>query len=98
MTLSKHPRQWFLKFVAAISSHGFIQSKYDYSLFTLDNGSNFVALLVNVDDILLTRSSSLVINSVKDILKAHFKLKDLGQVKYILGIESSRSQQGLMLS
>ncbi|KAA0038146.1 Copia protein [Cucumis melo var. makuwa] len=38
------------------------------------------------------------INTVKDTLKAHFKLKDLGQAKYVLGLELSRSQQGLMLS
>ena len=50
-------RQWFIKFASAPSSHDFHQSKYDYSLFTQDNGSNFVALLVYVDDRLLTGPS-----------------------------------------
>ncbi|KAL0559069.1 hypothetical protein IC582_003658 [Cucumis melo] len=96
--LKQASRQWFLKFAAAISSHGFIQSKVDYSLFTRGNGSTFVALLVYVDDLLLTGPSPSVINSVKNTLKAHFKLKDLGKAKYFLGLELSRSQQGLMLS
>ena len=96
--LKQASRQWFLKFAAAISSHGFIQSKADYSLFTKGNGSTFVALLVYVDDILLTGPSPSNINSVKDSLKAHFKLKDLGQARYFLGLELSRSERGLMLS
>ena len=96
--LKQASRQWFIKFAASISSHGFIQSKFDYSSFTRGNGSNFVALLVYVDDILLTGPSSSIINSVKDSLKTHFKLKDLGQAKYFLGLVLSRSQQGLMLS
>ncbi|KAA0037194.1 Retrovirus-related Pol polyprotein from transposon TNT 1-94 [Cucumis melo var. makuwa] len=91
-------RQWFLKFATALSSHGFHQSKSDYSLFTRGHGHDFVALLVYVDDILLTRSSLQIINSVKEVLKGHFKLKDLGQAKYFLGLELSRSQQGIMIS
>ncbi|KAA0043630.1 Reverse transcriptase, RNA-dependent DNA polymerase [Cucumis melo var. makuwa] len=50
-------RQWFLKFAAALSLHGFHQSKSDYSLFTQGHGHDFVALLVYVDDILLTGPS-----------------------------------------
>ena len=96
--LKQASRQWFLKFAATISSHGFIQSKADYSLITKGSGSTFVALLVYVDDILLTGPSPSAINSAKDTLKTHFKLKDLGQAKYFLGLELSRSQQGLMLS
>lgn len=78
--------------------HGFIQSKSDYSLFTRGNGKTFVALLVYVDDILLIGPSPSELDSVKTILHTHFMLKDLGVAKYFLGLELSRSQQGLFLS
>ncbi|XP_038896371.1 uncharacterized mitochondrial protein AtMg00810-like [Benincasa hispida] len=96
--LKQASRQWFLKFTAALSSHGFHQSKSDYSLFTRGHGHDFVALLVYVDDILLTGPSPQIISSVKEVLKGHFKLKDLGYAKYFLGLELSRSQQGIMIS
>lgn len=50
-------RQWFSKFYAALTNHGFSQSKSDYYLFTRGNGGLFVPLLVYVDDIILIGSS-----------------------------------------
>lgn len=61
-------------------------------------GSSFVALLVYVDDILIIGPSFHEIKSIKAILRAHFMLKDLGNAKYLLGLELSRSSQGLHLS
>lgn len=89
-------RQWFLKLSSALSAHGFIQSKSNYSLFTCGNSTKFMALQVYVDDILLTGPSLEEINVVKEILKSHFKLKDLGQAKYFLGLELSCFKQGLL--
>nr|GEW42690.1 ribonuclease H-like domain-containing protein [Tanacetum cinerariifolium] len=51
----KHtPRQWNAKLTATLREHGFIQSKFDYSLFIKKSGEVFLALLVYVDDIVIT--------------------------------------------
>ena len=78
-------RQWFAKLSNAILQLGFVQSKADYSLFTFTKGSVFVALLVYVDDILLTGNDESYITHLKGMLDTRFKLKDLGPVQYFLG-------------
>ena len=79
------------------SIYGFKQSKYDYSLFTKGEGDNFIAILVYVDDIILANPSQEIISRAKTILKEHFKLKDLGDLKIFLGLELSRSKEGIFM-
>ncbi|GKC44392.1 ribonuclease H-like domain-containing protein [Tanacetum coccineum] len=49
-------RQCNAKLNAALIEHGFVQSKFDYSLFIKETGKVFVILLVYVDDIDITRN------------------------------------------
>jgi len=59
----------------------------DYSLFTRHNNSSFTVLLIYVDDILLTENDLTEIQRVKYCLLQQFRIKDLGDLKYFLGID-----------
>jgi hypothetical protein len=74
---------------------GFSQSKSDYSLFTCLIGSSFIALLVYVDDIVLARNDSTELASFIQLLNKKFKLKDLGDLKYFLGLEVACNSTGI---
>uniref|UniRef100_A0A2N9ILI1 Reverse transcriptase Ty1/copia-type domain-containing protein n=1 Tax=Fagus sylvatica TaxID=28930 RepID=A0A2N9ILI1_FAGSY len=62
------------------------------------DGSSFIALLVYVDDILIASSDAVAVKRLKQFLDAQFKLKDLGLVRYFLGLEIARSFQGIYVS
>jgi hypothetical protein len=96
--LKQASRQWFAKFSVAIQAAGYVQSKANYSLFTCRNGKSFTALLIYVDDILITGNDLKVIYTLKRFLHSRFRIKDLGDLKYVLGIEVSRSQKGISIS
>ena len=65
--LRHESRQWFAKFSLTILSHEFQQSFVDSSLFTRGLGTNFVALLVNVDDIILAGPDATEIERVQQL-------------------------------
>ncbi|XP_073017888.1 uncharacterized protein [Primulina eburnea] len=48
--------------------------------------------------IIIVGPSSDIIQSLKTYLQGNFKLKDLGSLKYFLGLEIARSQHGICLS
>ncbi|RVX20566.1 Retrovirus-related Pol polyprotein from transposon RE1 [Vitis vinifera] len=96
--LKQASRQWFAKFSTAIQAAGFVQSKADYLLFTCRKGKSFTALLIYVDDILITGNDVNAIVALKQFLHSHFRIKDLGDLKYFLGIEVSRSKKGISIS
>ncbi|XP_068666717.1 uncharacterized mitochondrial protein AtMg00810-like [Aristolochia californica] len=96
--LKQASRQWYSKFSHVLINFGFLQSKSDYSLFTKSHGFSFVALLVYVDDIILTGPSSRAIAELKQFLHTQFKLKDLGCFKHFLGLEIVQSKADIVFS
>ncbi|GJS46587.1 ribonuclease H-like domain-containing protein [Tanacetum coccineum] len=96
--LKQAPRKWNEKLVTILSENGFIQSQSDHSLFIKSKGDLFVALLVYVDDIVLTGNDEEEIENFKQFLSSKFQIKDLGKLKYFLGIEVLDENNCLFLS
>lgn len=70
----------------------------DYSLFTLSTTTHFTAILIYVDDILVAGNDQKEINKIKSFLDNKFNIKDLGDIKYYLGIEIIRTSRGFHLN
>ncbi|GJZ72885.1 cytokinin dehydrogenase 3-like protein [Tanacetum coccineum] len=54
--------------------------------------------LVEDDDLVITRNSETEIENFKSFLNKKFKIKDLGELKYFLGIEVLKTKNGLCLN
>ena len=82
---------------ATIIANGFIQSKSDYYVFNKVHKVSIIILLVYVDDILIASNNVDAVNTFKLFLDNKFKLKDLGTLKYFLGLEVARTEKGISL-
>jgi len=56
------------------------------------------ALIVYVDDMIVTRDDAEEISILQEQLSTKFEMKDLGGLKYFLRIKVARSRQGIFLS
>ncbi|CAI5963259.1 unnamed protein product [Closterium sp. NIES-64] len=88
--LKQAPRCWYQKLAAVLEEMGFRTSSCDESLFLKGEGEKLVLFLVYVDDILLFSSSMKEIQKVQQQLMENFKCKNLGEVKYYLGMHVER--------
>ncbi|GJV19606.1 retrovirus-related pol polyprotein from transposon TNT 1-94 [Tanacetum coccineum] len=96
--LKQAPRQWFARLSSALLDFGYTQSKTDYSLFVKKHNESFIIVLVYVDDLLITGNEKEQISSLKTRLTSVFHMKDLGEVNYFLGLEISKTAQGIFIS
>ena len=74
-----------------MKKYGFQQSNADHTLFLKKQQGKVTALIVYVDDMVITGDDIEEISRLQGQLASEFKMKNLGGLKYFLGIEVARS-------
>ncbi|GKE84696.1 ribonuclease H-like domain-containing protein [Tanacetum coccineum] len=82
----------------ALFEAGFVQSNNDHSLFIKNKDNVSLYMLVYVDDLVITGNNNDESEKFKTFLNKKFKIKDLGELKYFLGIEVLKTKGGLCLN
>ncbi|KAG7586100.1 Reverse transcriptase RNA-dependent DNA polymerase [Arabidopsis thaliana x Arabidopsis arenosa] len=93
--LKQASRQWYHRLSTVIMNAGFKQCAGDHTLFTRKTGSVFLAVLVYVDDIVIASNNLEAEKEFKDLLHREFMIKDLGPMKFFLGLEVARNKNGI---
>lgn len=79
-------------------SWGFKQSSQDQRLYLMVDGTNFIILIVVVDDMAFASNNRSLIDRLKKNLSETFKVKLLGQLKAFVGWEIKRTATGLYVN
>jgi transposase InsO family protein len=90
--LKQSPRCWNKKFTQALKAAGYIQSEADNCLFVKYESKRIAAIAIYVDDCILIGSQEDVLK-IKKVLTTNFKMKDLGRLAKIIGIEIIRTDE-----
>ena len=81
-----------------LNSFSFNRCHSDHSVFVKHTKVGVIILIVYVDDIIVSGSDVDGIEEVITNLKRKFQIKDLGKLRYFLGIEVACGIKGLVLS
>lgn len=85
--LKQAHQSWFDCFSLFLLHIGFFCNKTISFLFIFHSNEDIILLLVYVDDIIVTSNTSSFLAYLIIVLSSEFFMKDLGHLKYILGIK-----------
>ena len=95
--LKQAPRAWHKELSESLKKFAFKMSKDDPSLYVKRINDCIVIILIYVDDLIIGGDSVDEIRKLKKNLEMQFHMKDLGELKYFLGIEIIRSENGIYM-
>ena len=84
--LKQAPRAWYTKIDNYFTRLGFTKSEADENLYQIMLEGKLLIIFLYVDDLILTGDEKLI-HSCKDDLAREFESKDMGLLKYFLGLE-----------
>ena len=96
--LKQNSRAWFDEFSEVIEKFGIQKSKSYHSVFYRNSQAGIILLVVYVDDFVMTGNDMAGILSLNSFLHGQFHTKDLGMLKYFVGVEVIRSKHRIFLS
>jgi hypothetical protein len=85
-------RQWNMRLHDHMKKHGFQRTDADHCVYVRNQGKELIAIVIYVDDLIVMAKSKTSIDEVCKQLKTEFDIKELGEVKYCLGIQVKRDR------
>ena len=96
--LKQAARQWNKRLHSVLLHMGFKQLQSDHSIYLYNQNEVHIIMPIYIDDITLASSNAAALDSTVKELASHFKLHDLGETKFLLGIEVSRNHSNHSIS
>lgn len=85
-------RQWNSKLTKHLENQGFKGTSADPCVFVRVSRNEYSIIIIYVDDLMLFCKTMDHIEDIKSALKEEFSIKELGELKYCLGIEIHRKR------
>jgi len=95
--LKQSSRAWYFRFHEAITAFGLTMVSEDHCVYVKKTNVGIMFLTLYVNDILLAGSDMELISATKRWLSSIFEMKDMGEVRYVLGVEITRDRPRKLL-
>ena len=85
--------EWNHRLNAHLEGQGFTRTAADLCVYVGRSDAELSLVIINVDDLMLFAQTQEHIDEIKRALKTEFSIKELGELKYSLGIELARDRK-----
>ena len=90
-------REWYEDLMGILTTIGFKRCRVEHAVFyRFDQDATMLAM--DVDDITITRNSCRAVQRFKDQLSLHYGIKDMGNLRWLLGIGIDRDCKNCTIS
>ena len=96
--LKQAPRACYSRINSYLMSNDFSKSDGESTLYIKATNGNVLIVVLYVDDLILIGNDKALINKFKEAMKSEFEMTDLGLLKYFLGIDVKKMNDGIFLS
>lgn len=96
--LKQTPRAWYSALNMSIMALGFHNSQANSSLFIYNANSVLCYLLVYADDLVISSNDKSFVTHIIAKLGASFSIKDMGPLRFFLGMEVISTKSSIFLS
>jgi hypothetical protein len=90
--LKQAGRTWNKKIDDVLHASGFTALDADHCIYRSENDFSYIIISLYVDDLLLFANNLRALTAFKSALSTRFDMKDLGEAKFILGMEIIRDR------
>ena len=95
--LKQSGRNWNEMLHSHFIAQGFKQSLADSCVYSMCSDKEMTIVIIWVDDIIIATDSDIAMNKVKRALNEKFKMKDMGEISYFLGIKFTCENDAITL-
>ena len=92
--LKQSSRMWNLHIDNVLGKFGLLRLTADFCIYVIGEGESRVVLGLYVDDMFIMAALLDKLGAVKVFLHSNFRMKDLGEVKFLLGMEIRKQPDG----
>jgi hypothetical protein len=97
--LKQAPRAWYRRLTDFLKQHGFERLDSESCIYVAGRGGgDFVIVGIYVDDLVLISKTKSSLSWIKSVIGAEFKIKDLGDVHHLLGLQIARDRSNKKLT
>eukprot|EP00253_Pinus_taeda_P032852 PITA_32852 len=92
------PRAWYSRIDSYLQKSGFENCEGEPTLYIKEKDGKILIVVLYVDDVIFTSNDDYVIENLKVVMKEEFEVTDMGLLRYLLGIEVDKNENGIFIS